>query len=534
MSACASCSSTLRSNCVASSEVLTANEAASSSNVPDETDADTDEVKYDVIVIGAGIVGCAVARELSKYELKVCLVEKGYDVSLGASKANSGIIHGGYDDTHGTLKAKLVSKGTKMWEGLNQDLNFGFKKCGSLVLGFSESDLIVLEELKANGEKNGITCLSILNREQIIAIEPQINPSVLYALYCPESGITSPYECVIALAENAISNGVVLKLETEVIDITRTDASFVVKTTWDSLTGRFLINCAGLHSAEIAAMVGANNFVIKPRKGEYIILDKNQGHLARHVLFPLPSPTLGKGILVSPTLWGNLLLGPTARSNGDGNGDEKRRMYTNTQVLHHILDRARRSVPSIDATHVIASFAGMRAKTDREDFIVEQSLVAGFVNVAGIDSPGLTSSPAVALRVIEILRDECKLKLKAKLNFNGKRRAIIVKKPFPWDGSLNHTDPTKKVICRCEKVTEAEIVDCMRRGIPVLTTDAVKRRTRAGMGPCQGGFCRPRVTAVIAKEAGLPASMIHQGVGGSSLLTSKASSEQSQKVLSSL
>ncbi|KAJ3269493.1 hypothetical protein HDU76_011291, partial [Blyttiomyces sp. JEL0837] len=319
----------------------------------------------------------------------------GDDVASGASKANSGIVHGGYDEEHGTLKSKVAHLGNQMFHQLNKELNFGFRVTGSLVVAFSKNEVSELKRLLANGTKNGVKDLRIISREEVIAKEPNIGPGVYAALHCPHTGITSPYEYTIALAENAIHNGVEFRLQHEVVDIQRIsdepnpNGRFVVRAGMDEIVrSHFVVNAAGLYSDKIAAMVGAANFRIIPRKGEYVILDKTQGVLAKHVLFPVPSPTHGKGILVSQTYHGNLLLGPTSRDLSEAN-------KTNTQVLEEILTSARRTVPNFDVTKAITSYSGLRAKCDRKDFIIEENArVPGFINVAGIDSPGLTSSPA--------------------------------------------------------------------------------------------------------------------------------------------
>jgi len=503
-----------------------------SSNTAKRPRKRTPKNEYDVVIVGAGVVGCAVARELSRFQLKVCVLEKGADVSLGASKANSGIVHGGYDSKQGTLKAILAPKGNKMWDTMNEELNFGFRRCGSLVLGFADSDREIIMELKTNGEQNGVEGLRILGPKEIIEMEPNVNPTVKCALYCPTAGITSPYEYCIALAENAIANGVEFRMNAEVQDILLVSDGFYVVTsgTRRKIKCQYVVNCAGLHAADIAAMVAANDFVMKPRKGEYLLLDKVQGKLTNMVLFPLPSKKYGKGILVSPSFWGNLLLGPTARGP-----KSKQVAYNNHDVIMHIVGRARRSLPSFDLNQIITSFAGLRAKTDKNDFIVEQSCCPNFINVAGIDSPGLTSSPAVALKVVhEILGSECGLQLTPDPSFNPNRSPIIVPKPFIWDGSTDHPDPEKHIICRCERVSRAEILDCMRRGLPVLSTDAVKRRTRAGMGPCQGGYCQPRVAQLIADEYGIPVDQVARRGGGSGLFRSKRFNKEDKELLSKL
>ena len=478
----------------------------------------------------AGPVGCSIARQLSTTTTRTVLLERADDVGQGASKANSGIVHGGYDERHGTIKARVTRVGNAMFEQMNRELNFGFRRVGALVLATKPSELPLLVELKANGELNGVADLRIVDRTELLQMEPHLNPTAHAALYCPSTGITSPYEYVIALAENAVSNGVHIHLKQDVVDIQRTTTDrFVVKTeTGSTYEAAVVVNCAGLFADRIAAMVGAANFEIEPRKGEYVILNRSQAHLARHVLFPVPSPDAGKGILVSQTFHGNLLLGPTSRAtHGPG--------LTNRQVLELILQSAKVSVPEVDVGEAITSYTGLRAKCSRRDFVVEESpTVARFINVAGIDSPGLTSSPAVALLVFDILKQRCGLLMNPNQTYDGRRRAIFIKKGDDFDGEIDHADPVRNIICRCENVTEAEIVDALQRPLTAASTDAVKRRTRAGMGPCQGTFCEPRVTRLIARERGIPEGAVKRRGPGSSVLPHRRMTPEDRALLAEL
>nr|KAJ3423206.1 hypothetical protein HK105_000360 [Polyrhizophydium stewartii] len=472
---------------------------------------------HDVLVVGAGAVGCAIARELSKYALSVVVLDKAHDVSQGASKSNSGIVHGGYDERHGTVKSRLAHRGNQLFRQLERELHFGFREIGSLVLAFSPNEVAILQSLLENGRKNGVERLSIIGRDEILRLEPHINKEVHAALYCPDAGVTSPYEYTIALAENAIDNGVRFFLQHEVVDIQRvsdltayscnTDGHhYLVRTNRDghSFRAKCIVNAAGLVSDRIAAMVGANNFHITPRKGEYILLNQSQGHMARCVLFPVPSPKRGKGILVSPTFHGNLLLGPTSRGADEAS-------MTQREVLRFIVTASRHSVPDFDVAEAITSYTGLRAKCSRGDFVIEESDVApGFINVAGIDSPGLTSSPAIALMVVDLLRRPLKaehgVEMQRNPRFNPNRRAIIVKKTPAFRGTIDNPDPALNIICRCEKVTEAEI----------------------------GSFCESRVAALIARETGIPIDRVPRRSAGSSILPHRRVTDADRQLLSEL
>jgi len=451
---------------------------------------------YDVIIIGAGVIGCSIARELSKYLGHFLILEKETDVSCGASKANSGIVHGGFDDKHGSVKARMCRAGNRKFQQLEQELHFGYLECGSMVLGYDEEDLAKLQLLYENGLKNGLDDLQILDRDAILKREPFVNPKVKYALFCPTSGVTSPYELTIALCENALSNGVILKLEQEVLDIRKT-LHFEVKTQNNTYKTRFIVNAAGLYSDRIAGMVGIQDFTIIPRKGEYLLLSKSQGHLAQGVLFQTPTKE-GKGILVTRTYHGNLMLGPDAKEVAS-----PEEVGTHIDRLHYIVTSARKTVKDFDLKYTLNSFAGIRATSSRHDFIIEESRVPGFILVAGIESPGLTSSPAIAEYVVNLLGG-AGLTLNSNPQFNAHRQPIIVKKQVDFNGKVDDVNPENNIVCRCEKVTEAEIVDALHRGIRVDHIDGIKRRTRCTMGECQGNYCGPRVAKIIAREMNIP------------------------------
>lgn len=458
---------------------------------------------YDVCIIGAGVVGAAIARELSKYDVSICLIEKEEDIALGASKANSGIVHGGYAAKYGTLKGELCIKGNKLYSELNKELNFGFRETGALVLGFSLEDEKKIRELYENGLKVGCDDLEILHGEEIRKVDPNISSEAKVALYCKSVGVASPYELVIALVENAIDNGVQLKLETEVLGIKKEAGNFNIRTSSGDIQSRYVINAAGLYSDKVAEMIGVNDFSIVPRRGQYVLLGKDQGHLVKTVVFQVPTEK-GKGVLVTTTYHGNLMIGPNAEEINDKND-----VGTNIESLTQVISAARKSIKAFDIRKSLTTFSGIRAVSSTGDFIIGESEVKGFINAAGIDSPGLTSSPAIAEKVMQILH-EAGLKLVKKSNFISYRKPIIIKKNETFNGSIDDADPAKNIICRCEKVTEAEILDSMRRGIKVKTVDGIKRRTRAGMGPCQGNFCRERVKVIIARELNMKKEEVMQ------------------------
>lgn len=458
---------------------------------------------YDVCIIGAGVVGCAIARELSQYRLRTVLIDKAEDVSQGASKANSGIVHGGYSAAHGTLKGELCAEGNRRYDQWEEELHFGLRRSGSLVVGFNEQDRERIEALYENGKKNGARGLEILDAAGVRAMEPNLNEAVSCALYCKTAGVTSPYELTIALAENARANGTEILLGRTVTAIEKGEA-FTVHTNEGDIEASFVVNAAGVHSDQIAGMVGLHDFTITPRKGEYILFQRGYGKLVKTVVFQTPTEK-GKGILVTSTYHGNLMIGPNAEEVGD-----REDTGTVEDHLREIIATARKSVPSFDLRKVITNFSGLRATASGKDFIIEESAVSRFVNVAGIDSPGLTSSPAIAVRVAGILK-EAGLSLSSDAHYRAQRRPIIVPKSLAaaeLKRRIELPSGPERIVCRCEQVSEAEILDAMGRGLPVDTTDAVKRRTRAGMGQCQGQFCRPRVKALLARELGRSAEEI--------------------------
>lgn len=477
---------------------------------------------YDVIIIGAGVSGCAVARELSRYQLKVVVLEKALDVCEGTSKANSGIVHAGYDAEPGTLKARLNVEGSRKMQELSEELDFSYEQNGSLVLCFDTGETGKLIELKERGEANGVEGLRLLDRQELLAMEPSVGEQAVSALYVPTGAIVCPFGLTIALAENAAVNGVEFKFRTQVTGIRQCESGYLVTTDQGELEGKIVVNAAGVHADEIHNMVSKDFMEITPRKGEYLLYDKRIGNLVKHTLFQLPTP-LGKGILVTPTVHGNLLTGPTAVDL-----DDKEGIDTTAEGMDIVRQKADLSVPGIPGKQVITSFAGLRAHITRMpegketgDFLIGEAADApGFIDVAGMESPGLSCAPAtgeyVAKLVTEILKPEFKT------DFVSKRKGIpsMALASDEERHRLIHENPAYgNVICRCEMVTEGEIIDAIRRPLGATTTDGIKRRTRAGMGRCQSGFCNPKVVEILAAELSVDESEICKSGAGSGYLT---------------
>lgn len=450
---------------------------------------------FDVAIIGAGIVGTSIARQLARYDLSVVVLEKAVDVAMGSTKANSAIVHGGYAESASTLKGQLCYAGRKMFAQLNRELNFGFEPSGSLVVTVDEEPT-ALEHLKEQGENNGLEDLRLVNQAELRELEPNLNEDLKWGLLCEGAGICSPYEMAIAMAENAIHNGVELHLETCVESISGFKGNFKLDTNQGSFKARYIVNAAGVYSDQIAQLAGDDSFSIKPRSGQYLLFARGSGKAINHVVFGLPTAK-GKGILLTSTIYGNLLIGPDA--NDDGARDDT---STNLGRMAEIYDQCADLYGGLDARQFLRSFTGIRARSSTDDFIIAESSVKGLINVAGIQSPGLTSSPAIALLVEEILA-EAGLDLVPDLSFDPYRKPIIQRKELrplsEIKPLLDLPSSPEKIICRCEQVTESEIKDACSRGIPIKTIDGVKRRTRASMGWCQGTFCRPRITEVMER-----------------------------------
>ncbi len=466
---------------------------------------------HDIVIIGAGVVGGCVARELSKYKLKLAIVEKMADVAMGATRANSAIVHAGFDAKEGSLKALLNVKGSKMMERYAKELGVKYKRNGSLVVGFTEEDRATLEELKIRGEKNGVCGLEVIDREAILKLEPNIGEGVKYALHAPTGAIICPYELCMAAVGNAMDNGAELYTSFEVAAIAASEGGYkLTASDGRELFAKYVINCAGVFSDEIAEMIGDTSFDVHPRRGEYMLLDKECGGLVSHTIFRCPSK-MGKGILVSPTVDGNLLLGPTAEDIED-----KADTSTTAEGLAKVRAQATEQVSGVNFGKIITSFTGLRSVGSTGDFIINMPR-AHFVNCAGVESPGLSSAPAIAEYVCELLAGEG-LKLDKKTDFMSERRPMHYFRELDIDGKneiIKKHPEYAHVICRCETVTEGEILEAIRTNPKPTDIDGVKRRTRASMGRCQGGFCTPYIVELLAKELGCDYTEVTKFGGGS-------------------
>lgn len=451
---------------------------------------------YDVVIIGAGVIGASILRELTKYNLKVAVIEKENDVSMGTTKANSAIIHAGYDPKIGSLMAKYNVKGNEMFEKICKDLSVPFKRNGSLVVAFNNNDMIVINDLFKNGNNNGVKGLKILTKEEVLDLEPNLSKDIVGALYAPTGGIVGPFEYTIALLENAIENGGEIILESEVVSIDKNEIFIIRTKNGREIKSKYVINSAGVYADKIHNMVCKESFKIAPRKGEYYVMDKSEGNTVKHTIFQCPSK-LGKGILVTPTVHGNLLIGPNAEDIED-----KESTNTTSKGLEFIKKASIKTTDKINFRECIRTFSGLRAVADCDDFIIgEDKDVKGFIDVAGIKSPGLSSAPAIAEDIVNILKNSG-LNFVKNDNFI-ERRTQVRFSDLSQDekGILIKKDPRYgRIICRCEGITEGEIVDVIKRSFGKITLDGVKRRCRPGMGRCQGGFCGPRVQEIISRE----------------------------------
>ena len=471
-------------------------------------------INSDIIIIGAGITGCAVARELSRYNSSILVLESGSDVAEGATKANSGIIHAGYDAIPGTLKAKFNVLGAEKYPALCSELGVSYQKCGALVIGLNNNDEKTIEELLSRGRKNGVKQLSIISRSEILDLEPNINPDVLCALFAPTSAIVSPYEVAFALADNAAINNVNFDFEKTVISVDKRDDSFVVITENQEYTCKVLINCAGSSGAIIHNQLCEDNLSMIHRRGQYYLLDRTDDQPFNRTIFQCPSK-MGKGVLVSPTVHGNLIIGPTAEDIADPLD-----VATTSDGLAEIIRLAKITWPTLSVRSNITNFSGVRAHLETGDFIVGPVKgISGAYEAVGIESPGLSSAPAIAEYLCKLVVEFLHLSKKEKITtykLNSKRFRDMSNQER--ENAIRENPLHGNIICRCEMVTEAEIREAINRPIGARTIDAVKRRSRAGMGRCQGGFCSPRVASIIADETHVSILDVTKNGGHSNIL----------------
>ena len=478
-------------------------------------------MNYDVIIIGSGITGASIARELSKYKLNIAVIDKASELPAGASRANSSMIHGGFDDKPGTMKAKFCVPGNKLWHKLKDELDVHLDECGSFVCAFNQDEIKHLEKLLDQGMKNGAPGLEIISGDKLREREPNTNPEIVAALWSPEAGIINNFEAVNAMIESAKINGAKLFLETLATGLILDDSQNIkgVHTNKGDFFAPVIINAGGVHSGEIAEWAGDKSFKIIPTKGEYYLLDRTTGNFITSFLFSCPSKA-GKGITVLRTAEGNLMSGPTATEQQD---PEDR--ATTPEGLAEVLKGARRLVPNFPVNMNITTFAGVRANTESGDFEINAlKTPRGFVNAAGIKSPGFTSSPAIAIYIADLLKEELsdRIKLIPNEKFIPERRNIPRFLYLDMDArkKLAQENPSyAQIVCRCETVTEGQVIEAIKRGARTIT--AVKMMTRAGTGRCQGGFCCPRVAEILSRELNIPLDEITRHGGESKLLAGK-------------
>ena len=481
----------------------------------------------DVVIIGGGVIGCAIAYELSRLSLKTSVLEAEADIAFGASGANTGLVHAGFNPKPGSLKAKYNIEGNKLFPKLAKDLNIQFQPIGALVLAKTDNDFSKLDELKRSGEDNGVLDLTIKTGDELFKMEPNINQEILGALFAPSAGIISPYEFTIALAECAAGAGSEFLFNTRVLEIRqKNDTVNQVIMNNGKIKTKFIINAAGIFSDDIAKLVGLNTFNIHPRRGEYLIFDKRAAGLVRHTLFPVPSK-VSKGIVVTPTVEGNILLGPNAEDI-----DDKSDNSTTSKGLEEVYFGSKELVPDLNKKDVIATFSGIRPVPDVLDFIIGPTQIPGFINAAGIASPGLTAAPAIAKAVVKvILNDDISKKMNIKPNpkFNARRQKPMGLKntiPTRFDVIIQKDHSFGHVVCRCEHVTEGEVLQAIHTCPGATTVKGIKYRTRAGLGRCQGAFCNQNVIFILSRELGIPVENVTLSGPGSEMLFKTGKGEE--------
>ena len=474
---------------------------------------------YDVAIIGCGVIGAAAAFELSKYKLNIAVLEKENDVALGASRANSAIIHAGYDPEPGTLMARLNVQGCAMAKQLCEDLSVPYENIGSLVLAFSDSEMETVKKLYDRGNTNGVPDMRILSKEEVLEMEPEVSSEVVGALYAPSAGIVGPWEYTIAFAEVAVLNGAEMKLRTQVEGIEWADDHYLIHTGSGDVEAKYIVNAAGVNSGSIHEMVAEKTFEIRPNRGEYYVMDKAEMFRARHTLFQCPNKD-GKGVLVSPTVGGNLIVGP----NAEGVSGEQD-THNTASGMAFVQKMAAKSVPHINYRNSIRNFAGVRANLNKDEFQIGVA-ARQFIDLAGIKSPGLSSAPAIALECAKLLQHEG-LRMERKENPVTTRKRIHFRKLSAEEKQkvIAENPLYGRVICRCETITEGEIVDAIHSPIPPCSIDGIKRRAGSGLGRCQGGFCGPRVLDIMAREMKVSPMDILQDKDGSFILMNETKKE---------
>lgn len=478
---------------------------------------------YDVAIIGCGVIGAAAAYALSQYKLDVVMLEKENDVAMGASRANSAIIHAGYDPKPGTLMAKLNVEGNAMTEALCRALSVPFRRVGSLVIAFSEAEMETLRALYRRGVENGVPGLEIWDADRLRREEPEVSAQAQGALFAPTAGIISPWDYTLAFAETAVTNGARLLRSTEVTGISPAVDHYVLHTNRGDVAARYVVNAAGVESGRVHEMVADRTFEIRPSRGEYYLMDKCEGGRAHHVLFQCPHAD-GKGVLVAPTVDGNLIVGPNAQGV-----DSERDVNNTAEGMAFVREKALKTVPGVNFRNSIRNFAGVRANSDQDEFQIGVA-APRFIDLAAIKSPGLSSAPAIAKLCVELLR-ECGLEAEGKEHPVTTREKVRFKHLSDAEKQkmLQKNPLYGRVICRCETITEGEIVDAMHSPIPPCSVDGVKRRAGSGMGRCQGGFCGPRVLDILSREMHIDPLSVLQDGEGSFILLSETKREAAKK-----